>query len=428
MTSMPVKFAGFPVLVTVLLLAAPLPDFAQQSGRRAQQKLPPLSWVCPMVQDVDVLEDKPGPCPKCKMNLVPVRLDSAWSCPIHPAVIKEQPGTCPIDKRDLAQVTVSLYWTCAGKPDVHEMNPGKCADGEERVAQRERRAHGDHNPRHGGQFFMAPDNWHHLEGTHPRAGLFRVFMYDDYTRPVAVKGFTARAVTREQFDSGTGTWREIEAFPLKPSRDGKSLEARIDKKSTLPVQVTTTVRFEAGGPEHRFDFAFPAYTKEPAAGVKPTAVTTMTVPTPATPPSASPTSTTAAEITAPETTAAGSAPPVFRAPGFSNEELPNTPDGLLAALTTRSQQVATLLDEGALGQVYIPALESKDVALALETHAGDLSDQRRVEVTGAVKRLVLAAWQIDFYGDLGNKEKLTAAYTLFAAAVADIRAAYAGNR
>jgi len=381
-----------------------------------------------MVQDVDVLEDKGGQCPKCKMNLVPVRLDSAWSCPIHTAVIREQPGKCPIDKRDLAQVTVSLYWTCAGKPDVHEMNPGKCADGEERVAERERRAHGDHNPRHGGQFFMAADNWHHLEGTHPRAGLFRVFMYDDYTRPVAVKGLTARAVTREEFDTASRTSREIEAFQLKPSRDGKSLEARIGNKSTLPVQVTAKVRFEPSGPEHRFDFAFPAYTKEPAAGVKPTAVTTMIVPTPATPAPASPTSTTATETAAAGTTAGGSALPVFRAPGFSTDELPNTSDGLLAALTTRNQQIEALLNEGALGQIYIPALESKDVALALETHAGDLSDQRRVEVTGAVKRLVLAAWQIDFYGDLGNKEKLTAAYKLFAAAVADIRAAYAGNR
>ena len=51
----------------------------------AAQKLPPLTYVCIMPGDEDVMEDKPGSCPKCKMDLVPVRLDAKWWCPVHQA-------------------------------------------------------------------------------------------------------------------------------------------------------------------------------------------------------------------------------------------------------------------------------------------------------------------------------------------------------
>src|SRR5581483_11196421 len=44
--------------------------------------------------------------------------------------------------------------------------------------------HQDHDPKHGGIFFMAMDNKHHLEGVLETSGIFRVYLYDAYTHPL----------------------------------------------------------------------------------------------------------------------------------------------------------------------------------------------------------------------------------------------------
>src|SRR6266850_1981124 len=101
---------------------------ALQTPKPASADLPPISYVCPMVGDEDVIEDKAGRCRKCGMELKPIRLDSVWTCPVHAAVIKDKPGACPIDGRDLVQVTMAVSWTCANT-NVDSVNPGTCADG-----------------------------------------------------------------------------------------------------------------------------------------------------------------------------------------------------------------------------------------------------------------------------------------------------------
>ena len=57
-------------------------------------------YTCPM--DPEVLSDKPGSCPICKMDLVleePV--GEEYTCPMHPEIIQDKPGSCPICKMDL---------------------------------------------------------------------------------------------------------------------------------------------------------------------------------------------------------------------------------------------------------------------------------------------------------------------------------------
>src|SRR4051812_35459441 len=243
----------------------------------AAQKLPPVSYVCPMPGDEDVIEDKAGSCPKCGMELEGIRLESVFTCPVHAAVTREQPGKCPIDGRALVPMTMSLSFVCPGTPK-ESMNPGTCPDGSPMQRKYSPRAHGNHNPQHGGGFFMAPDSWHHLEGSYFAPGTFRLYLYDDFTKPLTLA--QVRATQARLIVQG----KEI---PLV--RNGRFLEAKIGKLP-FPLAVQTKVKFQPDAPEHHFDFTFEKYSVDLPVPAAPTTTMTMTSPprsgTPA-PPAAS---------------------------------------------------------------------------------------------------------------------------------------------
>ena len=416
--------------------------------------------------DAEVLDDKPGTCPICKMNLEPVRIDTAWSCPNHAAVIRDQSGLCPLDKRELVQVIVAKFWSCPDNPNVKLGDPGKCSDGSVRKLVTELRAHGDHNPRHGGQFFMAQDKWHHLEGTYPSAGLFRMFFFDNFTKPISPKSIAGRVVFE---DNGN----ETASFALSLSRNGQALEAQIkgdtaQLSAQAPLKLAAKIKFDDKTPEQRFDFAFAEFSKEPptapvstttksaipsgpaASGAAPPVATVNPQPAQNT---AAAAATTASAPAAPPPVAAVPppapapvAPPPATVPAASPsqtaiaatmsrtdaavlaESLPSSSAALLELLEQRSLEVKQAIQEGQYGYVYIPTMLSKDIALAIDDHVNELPDQRRAQASAAIRRLVLASWELDLYGDLGNMEKITGAYNTFAAAFAEIKAAYGSSR
>jgi len=438
---------GLRALTLLLLLLLASAAAAQRPAAPVQARLPPISMTCPM--HPDVVESRPGSCPLCKMALVPVRLDSAWMCPIHTTVMSDEEGTCRICRRQLMQVRVAVTWTCLAQPGIERMEPGSCPDGSAMIVRRTLRPHGNHNPQHGGQFFMAPDNWHHLEGTYPRDRVFRLYVYDDYARALSaadLKRVQARVVTRETFDPATRKTTEITSFPLRVSGNGAYLEARIDAVK-LPAEMTAKVTIKPGAPEHRFDFTFRRITREPpptaaAPGRTPAAAGAATA-APARPAPANSPATTAASAppatagTPPGQPAAAGAADTATTAGATAEpspgadpllaplQIPGTMAGIVEQLKVRDAAIGELIRQGNFAAVWVPAFHAKDLAIALEPHLAHLPPDAREIGEPALQRVVRLAWLLDAFGDVGNRQQLEGGHAELSAAIADVVKAFA---
>ena len=346
--------------------------------------LPPLIYVCPMHSDVTSHEK--GECPICKMTLEPMRLDSVYTCPIHSVVSESHAGKCPICGRTLGEITVSVAWRCGGS-DTDVMEPQKCGDGTPAVRVQKSLAHGNHNPQHGGQFFMASDYWHHVEGVYPTPGVFRLYLFDDYTKPLAadkIADVKARVVTKEETNPTTFATREVTAVALAPSKDGPYLEASIESLP-LPAEVVVQASFTVGGKEQRFDFTFAEHS-------------------------------------------IATAPEIVDGAARLALEVPDSASAVLGLLVERRDAVKSLVERGGLSEVWVPALQAKELALALEFHAREFPDQRRADVEAATRAVVLSAFRLDAAGDRGERDEVMKASRALVDAVSVIETLFGGVR
>jgi hypothetical protein len=246
-------------------------------------------------------------------------------------------------------------------------------------------AHMDHSPLHGGQFFMAPNSYHHLEGALPQPGVFRVYVYDDFKRPVDPRNFAGRVVF-ERFDQKTGDFSE-EEFPMAPVPGSEYLEARISDE--MPAEFYASLWL--GGEQHRFDFYF----DEP----------TVAPPTP------------------PRQVAVLGQHSHLRPP----LSIPKDPAAIVRELEVRARQVEEKIETGDWIRIYVPAFDGRDLAEALLDHAGALAGRERGQARIAVSRVMQSAAELDRAGDLGDPSRAREALARFRSGVEDLTAVFAAG-
>ena len=97
---------------------------------------------------------------------------------------------------------------------------------------------------------------------------------------------------------------------------------------------------------------------------------------------------------------------------------------MIAQLKTRDEEIGELVRRGDFGAVWVPAFQAKDLAVALETRANELTPVQREAAEPAIARLVRTAWLLDAFGDLGNRQQIEDAYSIFRSTVAEVTAIF----
>ena len=342
------------LLMLACLSAAPVSPAAAQPPASPEDAY--TVWLCPMHRDHQAHEQ--GRCPLCGMALVRRTLVTRHVCLAQEdGVVEEGPGICPETGEPLVPATREVVWFCPADPDRVFVEPGLCEGGAPREMTTRVSEHGDHNPRHGGVLFMAPDGVHHLEGALEN-GAFRLWFYDSFTRPLEPAPFAARVVAADERGDPLGD-------PVTLSAAAGALETAVAARAGERAAFTAFVRFPERDEEDRFDFIF--LSDEERAALAAEAVPT--------------------EL------------PELR--------VPETPQRILDAIRDRDRRVQSLIAQGRWADLFIPALEAKELALAYGERAAE-----RPWV--ALKRIVRGAWLLDLYGDQGDRVRVGEAYEIFA--------------
>ncbi len=120
------------ILGVLILLLSSCHLFTKDEKQQHEAMKAPSNvlYTCPM--HPEIVQDHPGTCPLCKMDLeqsAAVTQAPVYTCPMHPEIVQDHPGTCPLCKMDLEQsaaVTQAPVYTCPMHPEIVQDHPGTC--------------------------------------------------------------------------------------------------------------------------------------------------------------------------------------------------------------------------------------------------------------------------------------------------------------
>jgi hypothetical protein len=189
---------------------------------------------------------------------------------------------------------------------------------------------------------------------------------------------------REETNPQTFDVKEVASVPLTLADGGTFLEATIDTVP-LPANLILQAVFTDGGKEQRFDFTFTEFSVD-------------------------------------------AAPPATDVATRLMMNVPDDPASLVKMLVERSESLKEVVGRGGLSEVWVPALQGKDLALALELHAREFPAPRRAVVAAATREVVQAAFRLDSSGDRGEREAVARAAEQFERAVAVLEETFGAQR
>jgi len=360
------------------------------------------AFVC--LEHLETVDVQSGRCRTCSKLLVRAPTVDIFQCPKHPEVRLDEREPCPVCDGDLKTAKLAELWVCPVEyfashgedapasillegsalgfaSEELEFRPGKCSKCEHgRIRVRLVLPHGDHNPRYGGMFRMAPDNWHHIELVVAEPGLAQLYFYDNYTRELDPSKFTARIFrSRMHPEEGLIDGTDSLAFTERPNEP--FLTASLDR-ITFPFYGFLEVDLD--GEATRFDFAFQGWSDADAT-----------------------------DADAEESPAVETKTPEAITPGTAAE--------MLAEILKSDVEVQLRIHRAEFDKIYAPAFRAKDIGLLLEealnteTDSNDKSRLRRIALAAA--EVVRGAWALDLHGDQGERARVLESYERFSRGV-----------